>query len=138
MNCLKKVCEEISMLKELPDSNSRFLSIRTEDLVYIDKTRFIENYENLKKSVSLLLRPRRFGKTLFTEILFYYYDVASKELSEKLFKGTYIHDNPTSLKSSFAVLRFDFSGFQTNYELLNSDLKTVIGIFKTKIIVNSF
>ena len=128
------MCEEISMLKELPDSNCRFLSIRTEDLVYIDKTRFIEKYENLKKSVSLLLRPRRFGKTLFTEILFYYYDVASKELSEKLFKGTYIHDNPTSLKSSFAVLRFDFSGFQTNYELLNSDLKTVIGIFKTKII----
>ena len=122
------------MLKQLPDSNSRFLSIRTENLVYIDKTRFIEKYENLKKSVSLFLRPRRFGKTLFTEILFYYYDHSLCELAQKLFKGTYIYNKPTSLKSSYGVLRFDFSGFQTNQDLISNDVKMVATIFKTKIV----
>ena len=101
------------MLKEIADSNSNFLSIRKEKLLYIDKTSFIKKFELLKKSVSLFLRPRRFGKTLFTEILYYYYDIAQKGLFDKLFEGTYIHENTTPYKSSYAVVKFDFSGVST-------------------------
>ena len=102
------------MLKEIADSNSNFLSIRKEKLLYIDKTSFIKKFELLKKSVSLFLRPRRFGKTLFTEILYYYYDIAQKGLFDKLFEGTYIHENTTPYKSSYAVVKFDFSGVSTS------------------------
>ena len=102
------------MLKEIADSNSNFLSIRKEKLLYIDKTSFIKKFELLKKSVSLFLRPRRFGKTLFTEILYYYYDIAQKDLFDKLFEGTYIHENTTPYKSSYAVVKFDFSGVSTS------------------------
>ena len=102
------------MLKEIADSNSNFLSIRKEKLLYIDKTSFIKKFEVLKKSVSLFLRPRRFGKTLFTEILYYYYDIAQKGLFDKLFEGTYIHENTTPYKSSYAVVKFDFSGVSTS------------------------
>ena len=101
------------MLKEIADSNSNFLSIRKEKLLYIDKTSFIKKFEVLKKSVSLFLRPRRFGKTLFTEILYYYYDIAQNNLFDKLFEGTYIHENTTPYKSSYAVVKFDFSGVST-------------------------
>ena len=102
------------MLKEIADSNSNFLSIRKEKLLYIDKTSFIKKFELLKKSVSLFLRPRRFGKTLFTEILYYYYDISQKGLFDKLFEGTYIHENTTPYKSSYAVVKFDFSGVSTS------------------------
>ena len=42
-------------------------------------------YEGLESYVSLFLRPRRFGKTLFTEILYYYYDIAQNNFFDKLF-----------------------------------------------------
>ncbi len=120
------------MLKKLPNSLSDFKLIRERNLVYIDKTKFIESYENLESYVSLFLRPRRFGKTLFTQILFYYYDVALKDLADKLFNGTYIHQNPTSLKNSYGVVRFDFSGVDTSkaskYILEDFRLRVIKGI----------
>ena len=100
-------------MKNLPDSISDFELIRNRNLAYIDKTRFIKEYEDLDTYVSLLLRPRRFGKTMFTEILSYYYDKASQPVADKLFKGTWIAAHPTELKNSYHVLKFDFSGIRT-------------------------
>ena len=102
------------MLKNIPNSVSDFKLIRSRNLLYIDKTKFIKAYESLESYVSLFLRPRRFGKTLFTEILYYYYDIAQKGLFDKLFEGTYIHENTTPYKSSYAVVKFDFSGVSTS------------------------
>ena len=100
-------------MKNIPDSVSDFELIRNRNLAYIDKTRFIKEYEDLDTYVALLLRPRRFGKTMFTEILSYYYDKASQPVADKLFKGTWIADHPTELKNSYHVLKFDFSGIRT-------------------------
>ena len=102
------------MLKNIPNSVSDFKLIRSRNLLYIDKTKFIKAYESLESYVSLFLRPRRFGKTLFTEILYYYYDISQKDLFDKLFSGTYIHENTTPYKSSYAVVRFDFAGIKTD------------------------
>ena len=102
------------MLKNIPNSVSDFKLIRSRNLLYIDKTKFIKAYESLESYVSLFLRPRRFGKTLFTEILYYYYDIAQNNLFDKLFEGTYIHENTTPYKSSYAVVKFDFSGVSTS------------------------
>lgn len=43
----------------------------------VDKTRFIRELENHKGPV--MLRPRRFGKSLWCSILECYYDVTHKE-----------------------------------------------------------
>ena len=56
-----------------------FRKIIENNCAFVDKTRFLEVYENSKTKVSMLLRPRRFGKTMFTELLMYYYDIALKE-----------------------------------------------------------
>ena len=102
------------MLKNIPNSVSDFKLIRSRNLLYIDKTKFIKAYESLESYVSLFLRPRRFGKTLFTEILYYYYDIAQKDLFDKLFEGTYIHENTTPYKSTYGVVRFEFSGVDSS------------------------
>ena len=115
------------MLKALPDSLTKFAAIIDENYAFVDKTRFIEVYEQSKKKVSMFLRPRRFGKTMFAELLMYYYDIALKEEADRLFKGKYIASHPTPLKSSYYVLKFDFSGVKTdNNELLESFSRRVI------------
>lgn len=82
--------------------------------VYIDKTQYIEKLENTGKKTIHFLRPRRFGKTLFTSTLQYYYDINAKEEFDTLFKDTYIGNHPTKEKNSYYILRFDFSGLNTN------------------------
>ena len=64
----------------------------------------------------LYIRPRRFGKTLFTSMMYYYYDINSKEKFDSLFKDTYIYNNATDSKNSYYVLKFDFSGITGNNE----------------------
>ena len=117
------------MLKALPTSQTILPDIINEDYVFIDKTQFIEKYEESKKKVSLFLRPRRFGKTMFTEILKYYYDAALEKESSGIFSSTYIATHPTPLKSAFHVVKFDFSGIDTS-----GGTRTVLDSFKYKII----
>ena len=41
-----------------------FEVIREDDCFYVDKTKFIKEWWENKDSVTLIARPRRFGKTL--------------------------------------------------------------------------
>ena len=102
------------MIKNIPTSQTMLPVIIDEGYVFVDKTKSIETYEKSKSRVSLFLRPRRFGKTMFIEMLKYYYDVALKEESARIFEGKYIASHPTEKKSGYYVLSFDFSGIGTN------------------------
>jgi hypothetical protein len=117
------------MLKALPTSQTSLPAIIEKNLVFIDKTAFISTYEKSQHVVSLFLRPRRFGKTMFTEILKYYYDAALKDESSGIFSNTYVATHPTSLKSAFHVVKFDFSGIDTS-----GGTGAVLDSFKFKII----
>lgn len=64
----------------------------------------------------MFLRPRKFGKTLFTSVLENYYDIRKADKFEKLFKDTYIGKNPTKLRNSYHILKFNFSGIDTKSE----------------------
>ncbi|CAA6819488.1 MAG: Unknown protein [uncultured Sulfurovum sp.] len=103
-------------MTKLPYGLSDFRRIRIEDYYYIDKTKFIEQIEE-EADFLFFLRPRRFGKSLTISMLEYYFDVYYKEEFEETFKDTYIFENPTPLKNSFYVLRFDFSAVDiTDYK----------------------
>lgn len=41
-----------------------FAKIRQENIFYVDKTKFIREWWEAKDEVTLITRPRRFGKTL--------------------------------------------------------------------------
>jgi len=51
---------------------------------------YIEKLENLDDKKIMFLRPRKFGKTLFTSVLENYYDLLKVDKFEKLFGETYI------------------------------------------------
>ena len=95
---------------KVPYGESDFKTIRKEGYIYIDKTMYIEKLETNKKVI--YTRPRRFGKSMFTNMLDYYYSIDGMQQFEELFKGLYIYDHPTPNKNNYYVLKFNFSGME--------------------------
>ena len=76
---------------------------------YVDKTRYIAEVER-NASFFFLIRPRRFGKSLFLNVLRWYYDVNRKDSFEELFGDLYIGSHPTPEQGQYLVLDFNFAG----------------------------
>ncbi|MDR0763589.1 MAG: AAA family ATPase [Bacteroidales bacterium] len=70
------------MPKKIPYGISNFESIMLENYIYVDKTQFIEMLENESTKYHFLIRPRKFGKSLFLSTLWNYYDIAQKDKFE--------------------------------------------------------
>ena len=94
--------------KALPYGISDFGRIRRENYYLVDKSSFITKLEETA-SFLFLIRPRRFGKSLFLSMLRYYYDIAEKDNFQGLFKGLWIADHPTWNQGRFQVMHIDFS-----------------------------
>ena len=101
-------------MKKLPYGISNYEELVTENYYYVDKTKYIEQLENLEDKTIMFLRPRKFGKTLFTSVLENYYDINKKAKFEKLFRDTYIGKHPTQNKNKYYILRFNFAGIDTS------------------------
>lgn len=98
-------------MRQIPYGEANFQLIREKNWLYIDKTMYIEKLEQSPdRRKTIYLRPRRFGKSLFTSMLTYYYSVDTKDKFESLFKGLYIYDHPTENKNNYYVLNLNFSG----------------------------
>ena len=104
------------MKLKMPYGISNYEELITENYYYVDKTKYIEKLENLSEKRIMFLRPRKFGKTLFTSVLENYYDKNKADKFENLYGNTYIGKNPTKLKNSYCILRFNFSGINTENE----------------------
>ncbi|MDR1024028.1 MAG: ATP-binding protein [Prevotellaceae bacterium] len=100
--------------KRLPYGHSNFESVRTENYIYVDKTRFIELLENEGNRNLFFTRPRKFGKSLFFSMLSHYYDINQADKFELLFGDLYIGQHPTPKHNSYLVLNLDFSGLDTS------------------------
>jgi hypothetical protein len=88
---------------------------------YVDKTRYIEMLEKESNRNQLFIRPRKFGKSLFLHTLMCYYDMNEAENFDRLFGNLYIGKHPTPKKNAYAVIKFDFSGLDTeNAEVFRS------------------
>ena len=114
------------MKLKMPYGISKYEKIVNDGYYYVDQTKYIEKLENLPETSIMFLRPRKFGKTLFTSVLENYYDKNKADQFEKLYGNTYIGKNPTKLKNSYCILRFNFSGINTENE------ETTMKSFKNK------
>ncbi len=98
---------------KIPYGVSNFKAVITGGYCYIDKTDYIARLEASGKH-QILLRPRRFGKSLFLSMLEHYYDVAYQAEFDTLFGKLHIGQHPTPLRNHYQVLFMDFSGFATD------------------------
>ena len=62
-----------------------FATLRNLDCYYVDKTEFIYELVNKKNVVSLITRPRRFGKTLMMSMLENFFNIQKD--SKRIFEG---------------------------------------------------
>ena len=76
---------ERKFIVKYPVGDQSFESIRSDNYLYIDKTRYIDRLVNQGSKYYFLGRPRRFGKSLFLSTLQCFF-----EGKRHLFKGTYI------------------------------------------------
>ncbi len=77
---------------DIPVGISDFAEIRRNGFYYIDKSGLIDDLlETTSTKVTLITRPRRFGKTLGMSMLEYFFDV--RKDSKELFAGLEIMKN---------------------------------------------
>lgn len=100
--------------KRIPYGISDFKQVRKENKYLVDKTMYFERMERAGNFL-FLVRPRRFGKSLFLNMLEAYYDINEKDNFQELFKGMYVAEHPTENRNLYQVLHLDFS-------LVGSDL----------------
>jgi Predicted AAA-ATPase/PD-(D/E)XK nuclease superfamily len=95
---------------------SNYRTLIEEGGFYQDRTSYIPTLENWGAKRLVYLRPRRFGKSLLVSTLQHYYGLQYKTDFEALFGKTFIGQNPTPRANSYLILKFDFSGINTDTE----------------------
>ena len=102
-------------MRKIPYGEINYETVIKNNLLYIDKTNYIENLESdIDYKKAFYLRPGRFGKSLFTSMLNYYYAIDTKEKFEEIFGNTYIGKHPTENRNKYYILKFDFSGMDVD------------------------
>lgn len=98
----------------LPNSNQSFASIRSQNLIYVDKTRFIYALarDNKPKFIS---RPRRFGKSTLVSTLeeLFAHGIKGYDGHDSYFKGLEI-EKLWQDEKVYKIMRLSFS--EINYE----------------------
>ncbi|MDO4165166.1 MAG: ATP-binding protein [Bacteroides sp.] len=95
-------------VKMLPYGIADFEDLRNKNRYCVDKTMYLPRLEMVGDFL-FLIRPRRFGKSVFLSMLRDYYDMSRQDRFDELFKGLWIAEHPTELKGKFQVIYFDFS-----------------------------
>ena len=112
----------LSAHPRIPYGESDFQRIRLNRWLYVDKTRFLRRLE--QERYVFLIRPRRFGKSLWVSLLENYYDRFWSGRFEAIFAGTDVGQHPTEEQSRYVVLRFDFSAVDDRLETLEREFET--------------
>ena len=90
--------------------NQDFESIRKSESFYIDKTVFIKEWWENNDSVTLITRPRRFGKTLNLSMMQCFFSVKYKDRAD-LFKNLFIWKEKKyrDLQGTYPVIFLSFA-----------------------------
>ena len=73
--------------RPMPVGIEDFKKLMQGEYYFVDKTRFIRDLLDLRTNVTLITRPRRFGKTLALSMLQYFFTLENAEENRKLFEG---------------------------------------------------
>ena len=74
--------------KLLPYGISDYAQVKREGKYMVDKTQYLKRMERAGHFL-FLIRPRRFGKSMFLSMMEAYYDIEAKDNSDLLFGVTY-------------------------------------------------
>ena len=102
-------------MKKIAIGKQSFEDIREKDCFYIDKTDFIKDWWESADDVTLITRPRRFGKTLNMDMLKCFFSnqyEGRKELFEGL--GIWKDEEYRELQGTYPVIFLSFADIKGN------------------------
>ena len=103
------------MAKTVAIGLQSFEEIRENDVFYVDKTKFIKEWWESRDAVTLLTRPRRFGKTLNMDTLNCFFSNQYANRSD-LFEGLSIWEEEKyrQLQGTYPVIFVSFASVKDN------------------------
>ena len=116
------------MAKVVSIGNQSFKTIRENKYFYIDKTYFIKEWWESADNVTLITRPRRFGKTLNMSMLDCFFSNRYKGRSD-LFEGLSIWEEEKyrNLQGKYPVIFLSFAAVKAgNLEDAKKQIKMQI------------
>lgn len=92
-----------------------FEKIRERNIFYVDKTRFIKQWWESQDEVTLIARPRRFGKTLTIRMVEQFFSVKYRERGD-LFEGLDIWEDEKyrDIQGTYPVISLSFANVKEN------------------------
>lgn len=114
---IKQVCYNksgvIYMKKAIPLGATNYKQLRQEDYYFVDKSMLIHEFLTRKISVSLITRPRRFGKTMNMSMMSEFFDITKD--SKEIFKNTAIlHTEHASKMNQYPTIFISFAEAKRN------------------------
>ena len=107
-----KILKDSSIAVEFLANSIKFPNFRKPNRFFFDFTRFIvdiDNYFTAQTKTLKLFRSSGMGKTLFLNVLDFYYNLEYKEYYDELFKGLSIYKHPSKYRNSMTILRLGFA-----------------------------
>ena len=122
-NCRNKTQKQNMILEEFMARTvgigiQDFETIITKNVFYVDKTNFIKEWWESEDSVTLIARPRRFGKTLNLNMLNYFFSSKHSGRSD-LFENLSIwkEEKYRQLQGTYPVINLSFANIkETTFE----------------------
>lgn len=112
-------------MKKIILGTNRFSKLIREDGCFVDKTLMIKDFLERKKQVTIITRPRLFGKTINITMMSEFFD--NTKDSKKLFKGTKIMDTSYASEiNQYPTLFFSFSNARSNKKTIISEIRSQI------------
>ena len=110
-------------IKQIPYGVADFETVMNQNLYYVDKTMYLAELEKQPRNL-IFIRPRRFGKSLFINMMRAYYDKSKADRFDNLFGSLWIGSHPTPLRNHYQVLYLDFSQISNNIDLLEENFNS--------------
>ena len=110
-------------MKAIPTGVYDYRELKQENYYYVDKTLMIKDFLERKSKVTLVTRPRRFGKTINMSMMSEFFDITKD--SKEIFKGTKIMDTPyASELNQYPTIFISFADAKENKETIVKYIKT--------------
>ena len=104
------------MARTISIGNQSFADIREKGCFLVDKTSFIKEWWENRDPITLITRPRRFGKTLNMNMLECFFSLKYADRSD-LFEGLSVWNDGSyrSIQGTYPVINMTFSAIKTSW-----------------------
>lgn len=103
------------MARKISIGRQDYATMREKNCFFIDKTRFIQEWWEADDDITLLIRPRRFGKTLNMSMLNCFFSNCYADRND-LFEGLYIWEDKQyrDLQGTYPVIFLSFASVKAD------------------------